>query len=289
MQLFKILTLVILFSIMGLANAPCGEMRPATEREISFYTRVMTTVEKSLPPGPMEWQVKERSALKPPALVAADAALRPFALHYNVIWVDVRREKLAAMDDQQSLRNLEKAEEERARAEAQQKLDKLLNEKEKAYTSRDLTATQALEREIENITVELQRKKSWNEKDEEKQEVEELRGTALRVTVDVNLFNVPVMHAGKEDSLVPVPAQVYRLADGFDGDGKWQEGSTVVFLGRGWKMTERTLSRMQAEEPAGLPSTRVYTLVVRVQGDRSRARDYIKTVDWLALEGLIFK
>lgn len=279
----------IVWAIINPAQAPGGEMRPATEREIAFYTSVMTAVEKALPQGPMHWQIEEMTPTAPPKQVAAQAAWHPFPMHYSVTWVDRQRKKLAILDDKHALHSLEKAEEARARAEAQQKLDKVLNEREEAYQGRDLAAAQVLEREIENLTAEIERMKSQLEEEAEKADEESLRGMALQVALDINLFSLPVIKAVSEEGLVPVPATACRQEAGFDSDGRWQEGSTMVFLGRGWKWTEGAHARMQAEEPVGLPSTRVYTLVVRVQGEHSRVWEYLRGIDWLSLEGLLFK
>jgi hypothetical protein len=282
------LLLFLLLAGTVVSQAPCGEMRPATAREIEFHTRVMAVFARVLPSGPLEWQITEQTPSTPLALVAADAGWHPMPVHYEVTWSDMQRKKLAALDEKQTLRTLEKAQEERARVEAQKKLDRLMNEREETVKGGDPAATQTLDREIENLTAEVQKEKTWID-DPAENKADELRGSILRITLDVNLFTLPVTRANSEDILLPVQAQVYRLADGFDSSGRWQEGCTIILLGRGWRLFEGTPTVMRSAEPVGLLSTNAYTLVVRIQGDEARALDYIKAIDWLTLEAMLFK
>lgn len=288
MQYSTFLFLTVFWTAAGIANPPSGEeLRPSTERERAFHTRMMTTIDKALPQGPIGWQVEERSSLTPPTAVDINAAWHPFAVRYTVTWIDRQRQKLAELDDRQTLKKLEKAEEERARTEALQRIEKLRSEKEQAYKGKNLNTAEGLEREIENLTIEIQQKKERMEQ-EDKPELNQLRGLALRVTVEINRFSFPLVNAVKEESVAPVPSHLYRLQAGFDGDAKWQEEAMMVFLGRKWRMAEGITAQMQAEEPVGLPSTRAYTLIVRVQGESRRAREYLQGIDWLSLHGLLF-
>lgn len=263
--------------------------RPATSREAAFAVETMSAMAKALPAGPLGWRLEGQSAITAPEAVAADALLHPFPLSYSVTWVDGQRQKMAGMDEKRSLASLERAEEERARAEAEIKLDNLIRERDKASQERDLAGVQVLDREIESIATQIRVQKEHAEKVAQKPGMEAIRGIELRVILKVNTFAVPLARATSVNLGLPVAAPAWQEEEGFDGDGLWHEGAMLVFLGEGWQLSGSEPLQVRATEPAGLPSTRAYTLVVRVEGERSRTRAYLQGVDWLGLDALLFK
>jgi len=293
MKQSRVIPWLVIFLLTGPGTIPGGELRKPTGREIDFHNQLVAAIEKALPGGPLGWQLEERIGAAAPELVAADAAWRPFIVHYEVVWADPQRKKLAALDEKRSIEKLEKAEEERALEEVEQKLRVLESEREDALQGRDMAAAQGLDREIENLRVQLDKKNSWPGEEEEQMRKrlknEGMRGTTLRISLDINLFALNWGELVPERITLPVQAGSYRCPGGFSSEGEWQEGATMVLLGRNWRLSGDSPARWQADEPVGLPSTRTYSLVVRAQGDSSRTRQYHESIDWMILDGLIFK
>jgi hypothetical protein len=70
----------------------------------------------------------------------------------------------------------------------------------------------------------------------------------------------------------------------------WNEGSTYVFFGKGWKMTSNSSGGTYIDfkpEKWFPSSTVVQNIVVRVQADSKRAEQIIQKIDWEALKKLI--
>ena len=286
----KSIILVLLPAVaMGLVRGGKDQSRPATSREAAFTVATMTAMAKALPAGPLGWRLEAQSVIAAPEAVAADAVLRPFPLAYSVSWVDGQRQKMAQMDEKRSQAGLERAEVERARAEAETKLDNLMREREKALQVRDLAGVQVMDREIESIATQIRIQKENAEKVAQKPGIESLRGLQLKVTLKVNTFAVPLSRASGVELGLPLTAPAWQEEEGFDGNGEWREGAILVFLGAGWQLRGTGPLEMRAIEPAGLPSTQAYTLVVRVEGEPGRARAYLQGVDWLGLDALLFK
>ncbi|HNW58319.1 MAG TPA: hypothetical protein PKI62_01415 [bacterium] len=283
------LVLLLTAALAAAAGTPGSDMRPPTARECEFYARMLTGISKAMPPGPMTWLKEEETPLTPPERIAAAAAWHPLQVHYAITWSNAQRKKLAALDEKRTLRSLGKAEEERARAEAQKKLDQLVVEKEEADKGHDLTAAQVLDREIGNLMVEIHQIKEFAEDPQKEQEAVELRDTVLRISVEVNHFSLPLPQTVRAESLTTPTAPALRFLDGFDSEGRWQEGAIAVFLGPGWRHTQGATAVMETSEPVGLPSAQAYALIVRVQGDIDRVRSFVRAMDWAALESLIFK
>lgn len=288
MRFVSLMLLLLLPAAPGLSRCPGDDTRPLTAREHEFFIRVLSTIAKALPPGPMTWLKEEETPLIPPERIAANAGWHPLQVHYGITWANAQRKKLAEMDEKRTLRSLGKSEEERARAEAQKKLDQLLSEKEEADKGHDLTAAQVLDREITNLMVEIHRIKDFEQDPQQREEPQDLRDTRLQINVDVNVFSMPLARPVRPDSLATLTAPVLRELEGFDSDGRWREGAILVFLGQGWRRVEGMPAGMQMLEPVGLPSADAYALVVRVQGEIGRVRSCLHAIDWLALQRLIF-
>lgn len=289
MKIQSVLLVLLLPAWPCLAESSGSDTRPLTDREREFYAGVLATISKALPPGPLTWLVEEETPLAPPERIAVNALWHPLRVHYSITWGNAQRKKLAEMDDKRTLRNLGKAEEERARAEAQKKLDQLLNEKEEADKGQDITAAQVLDREITNLMVEIHQIKEFAEDPQHQEAPETLRDTRLRISVEVNLFSLPLAPLVRPDSLAALAVPLLREQEGFDSDGQWREGALLAFLGPGWRRIAGTPESMQMAEPVGLPALNAYALIVRVQGDIGRARSCLQAIDWLALQGLLFR
>jgi hypothetical protein len=82
--------------------------------------------------------------------------------------------------------------------------------------------------------------------------------------------------------------QAFRKESEYGDSGSWTEGTTYVFLGKGWKLTGSGSSRyMESSAVKGAPVDAAQTIVVQIQADPERAKQVIAKIDWEALKKLI--
>jgi hypothetical protein len=84
-------------------------------------------------------------------------------------------------------------------------------------------------------------------------------------------------------------AEIKRLEDGGYKDSGWTEGSSFGFLGTWTIKRDGQMVWMEAQKKAGILYTSVQAVVVRVRGEKNRARKVLESLDWNALKSLLGK
>jgi hypothetical protein len=116
---------------------------------------------------------------------------------------------------------------------------------------------------------------------------QEMTPRDVRVRVDIN---ANMTSQGISEKVNPAPAIAGGLVYQSQGQYRsgWNEGSTYVFLGKGWKMNNSAGTYINFKPDKWLPSsTVVQNIVVRVQADPKRAAQIIQKIDWESLKTLI--
>jgi hypothetical protein len=116
--------------------------------------------------------------------------------------------------------------------------------------------------------------------------------TAKDATLKVALSANNLSWSIYEKKLNPQPAiaggLVYRSDGKFGSSGDWLEGTTYVFLGKGWKLNGNSGSYwMEFSQNKSLPRTVMQCMFMRVEGDQARAQQFLDKVDWASLTKLI--
>lgn len=107
----------------------------------------------------------------------------------------------------------------------------------------------------------------------------------VRIDISANLTS-----QGISEKVNPAPAIAGGLVYQSQGQYRsgWNEGSTYVFLGKGWKMNNSAGTYVDFKPEKWLTSsTVVQNIVVRVQADPKRAAQIIQKIDWETLKNLI--
>jgi len=106
----------------------------------------------------------------------------------------------------------------------------------------------------------------------------------LKITLEANRFSV-----GLYDKAAPAASiaggLVFKSESKFDGS--WREGTTYIFLGKGWKLTASGGQYVETSAAKGAPSAAAQTIVVKIQADPERTKQVISKIDWEALKKLI--
>ena len=124
-------------------------------------------------------------------------------------------------------------------------------------------------------------------------EMEDLQKKMAPHDVKVGIYiNANLSSQGIYEKVNPAPAIAGGLVYQSQGQYKssWNEGSTYVFLGKGWKMTSSSSGGTYIDfkpEKWLTSSTVVQNIVVRVQADPKRSEQIIQKIDWEALKKLI--
>ena len=112
------------------------------------------------------------------------------------------------------------------------------------------------------------------------------RDVSIQASIQVNNF-----HAGLYETVVqdaPVAGGLtYRSQGEWTKDNGWREGTTYVFLGKGWQLKSDGGTSIETKAQNGIPSTVVQAIFLSVQADPARAKQVLEKIDWNALKKLI--
>jgi hypothetical protein len=111
------------------------------------------------------------------------------------------------------------------------------------------------------------------------------RDVSIKVSIQVNEFS----HGLYESVVLDAPVAgglTYRSQGEWTKDNGWREGTTYVFLGKGWQM-KTDGGTIETKAQKGIPPTAVQTIFVWVQADPARAKQVLEKIDWNALKKLI--
>lgn len=281
--------LIVTILITNLVVFADGESRPATPEEKAVYKLVMSTFDKALPAGPQGWKQTRRPKIRELQSVGIGIEEAPYHIYYAASWKDEERIREASLAEHNELTNKQlnspKAEEEKLMA----RLQELIIEFSAAMEKGDNVKVKKVQAEIDKINVRFEQIQSGRE--EQQNEVKSKnspRDVEFQVSFKTNIFAESLNATAKKEAPV-AGALVMRTEGGMDGYyHTWYEGTTYVFLGRNWKVQRDGDTWLVNTPPQrGVPHTTVQTVVVSIEGDPARAREYIKKIDWQALKGLI--
>jgi hypothetical protein len=287
-RLSRVLTLAGFCSLV-LAAPPRaladGPSRPATAKEEEFNVRVAGTFAKALPPGPEGW-AERRDSIQRLERVATDAEKYPFRVSYEASWTDTARSREAEQKQAEALGKVV--------ASPDQELQELIRQNEKlakelgaAINKGDQATVERVNRELGELQVKMQKRLAVQDAGmKEAQRATSPRDVAIAVSLAANTFSETFYRAGAIEPPVG-GGPVYRTQGETDSDGSWREGSTYVFLGKGWQLKKDGNAWMEAPQRAGVPSLAVQTIVVRADGDPARARSLLEKIDWASLRKLL--
>ena len=265
-----------------------GESRPITAQEKAFYEKVITAFKASVPQGPQDWEITQETPVKPPTRVSVGLEEQPYAISYDICWTDTLKRR---QDDDtrmalamQAYGNIDMQASEKAMAS----IEKLAEELGKAVEAGDMAKVQELQAKMEKAAAPMNQNAATRDAVfSENQRENALTDMALEVNIQANLFSQTLDDNWKKDTPIQGRRHVYRTEGYFDSNDVWHEGYTYLFLGQGWQLfDEDGYPMLQFELINWKPHTRVFALVVRIQGEESRARAMMEKIRFDKLEAL---
>ena len=269
-----------------------GPSRPATPAEQAYYTTHMQAFQAALPPAPEGWETGDGTRIQTPERVGEGVEEGPpLSLGYFVEWRDTSR--LQAAEANREARLLKKASQARPAGEEERlaRFEKLTAELGQAFDQGDMLQAQQLQKEIERYAETLE----GGFQEDDAQHLRLMRETSphdVRAIVRMRANHFSEGFTGEPRVLAPVGGSTLtvRTAGDYSSQGEGEEGTTYVFLGKGWQVRhDEGSTSVEAEAPEGLPHTTLCTLVVTVQADEARARQLCDRIDWGGMQALLRK
>jgi hypothetical protein len=279
-------TAAIFFILTSMAYAD-GEARKATQTERDFYKKVMTAIMGSIPPGPAAWS-EEKGELDELESVGVESEKYPFRIDYHASWTDYTRKDAADQAIQEALMPI------MMKAANNPETQKLFKENEKlatqfgeAISKNDQAKTRQLGKEMEILRAKMEViTKAQDKETDDAMEKLSARDVKASINIYVNSLSESFYESIKQDAAVN-GCQTFRSEGEWSKNNGWSEGTTYVFMGKGWQFKSDGSKYVETKAQPGIPSTAVQTIVVRVQADPARAKQILQKIDWKTLNALI--
>lgn len=289
------LTLVLAVGLLALIGNSFvfadGEGRAATPQEKAYYKRVMSVFDQAVPEGPAGWRLVHRSQVDELQYVGIGSEKIPFLVGYVIIWEDEARINAAVAAGQQEVSDKHLDEVGVQEEQLIERLEQLANQLTEAMEKGEKAEVAKIQAEIDKINAKMGSTQNARENEEiEIASKNSPHDVKLNVCLNVNNFEALLDHSAKKETSI-AGGLVMRTDSCIDGYyHTWTEGSTYVFLGNDWRVAKDGESwRVTSNSDSKLPHTTVQTIVVSVQGDPVRARNYLERIDWNVLKGLLKK
>ena len=285
--LFSIL--VVIMNVMFISSLVFadGETRKATQKEKDFYRMVMETLIKALPAGPEGWG-EEKNQFAELELVTPDCEKYPFRVSYGASWNDDTRRQTADEEIQKVLepKMMSNTSNPELKKLSEQN-DKLAKEFGDAAGKNDKPTVERLQKEMEALSKKFQAIIDANDKEYDGiREKMSARDVSIKVSIQVNEFSQGLYESVVQDAPV-AGCLTYRSQGEWTKDNGWREGTTYVFLGKGWQLKTDGGTYIETKAQKGIPSIAVQTIIVWVQADPARAKQVLEKIDWNVLKKLI--
>ena len=274
---------IILISSLVFAD---GETRKATQKEKDFYRMVMETLIKAMPAGPEGWN-GEKSQFTELELVTPDCEKYPFRVSYGASWTDDARRQAADDEIQKVLAPKMTSNVSPEYIKLTEQTSVLAKDLADAAGKNDQTALERLQKEMETNAKKIHDITDANDKEcDGIREKMSARDVSIQASIQVNEFS----HALYETVVQGAPVAgslTYRSQGEWTKDNGWREGTTYVFLGKGWQTKTDGGTSIETNAQNGIPSTVVQTIFISVQADPARARQVLEKINWSVLKKLI--
>ncbi|MFP4475457.1 MAG: hypothetical protein ACLFOY_07830 [Desulfatibacillaceae bacterium] len=274
----------LVLASVSLADAPS---RPATPAEKAFHDRVLSVLKNSIPDGPPDWDVTRRSSAKSIRHVSQGLEIAPMVVDYSMEWADTEAKRAAEeamLEASHAAMNQDMAA--NPTDDGQARFEKLAEQLGEAMNQGDMAEVARLQKRMETVGQELSR--AYDQRNtavETAAREHEVKDVSMSVVLRVNSLHHDLHGYTEAGSFSGMP--MYRSRGEHSAHYGWQEGNTVVFAGKGWRLARDGDSVWMSTEARDMPHTEAQTLVVRIQAEEGRARGMLERLDWAALRGLL--
>ncbi|MGA9750793.1 MAG: hypothetical protein WBS54_03295 [Acidobacteriota bacterium] len=261
-----------------------GDTRPATAAERAFTGKVCRVFTAALPAPPQGWTLADSSEPTPPTAVAGRNP-RPIEVECRVVWQDAAKARAAQQREMEAFQAVKTDPALEAKQEKLQKQMGALSEQfGAAIQKNDAAGAKRIQDQLQSVSQELQKVLTAQSAGfTAAAKAGEIHDVQAEVSLQANSTYTYLRRGTPESPQAGLPS--YRMEP--DPKNTQEEGTTAVFLGP-WRASPQSgATAMQATSPAGTSTTSVQTLIVRVKGDKARARAILERVNWAALKGLL--
>lgn len=276
---------IIAFAALALVFAqPCradgdGDTRAPSAAEAAYYSKVLSTFEKALPPAPAGWTADKRPDAKAPKQVYDKA--KHHSVRYAGEWTDKSKKAASQQKASQDFNKMMAAQTGGDMEGRMREQEKLFEEMGKAAQS----GNQAEMKRIQDRLAELNKPMSGP-----KPGSEPLQDACLKLEAAVNASTLSVKK-GKAVKVPGAPAgvQFYRADDGDPHKKDCPDGATYAVLGA-WKPADKggnDYTYFREKMDPALPAAAAQNLYISVRAAEPRALEFMKKTDWAAIMALL--
>jgi hypothetical protein len=264
-----------------------GETRPITSAEKEFFSKVMSTFAKALPPGPEGWTQHHTSSVIPPERVALGAEKHPLFLSYYINWKDTKRvDAYDAKSKQMLMQQANQKPDPKAQAELMAEYNRISKELESALRKSDKAEIQRLQKEMSVVG-----EKMKNLSAPLVQTVQNVTSDSPHdIEVNVKLTTNKFSESLGKGAIAEAPIDgvlIYRVNSVRRGGTGWKDGETYAFVGNWKNVSQSGGTEMASPTNPKLPYTAVQAIVVTVGAEKARGRAFLEKINWTALKSLI--
>ncbi len=271
-----------------------GPDRPLAPAEKAYFSKILSTIELALPRPPAGWITTEKPSTSPPDVVPEKSEKGPFKARYKGQWFDQSQKQRQTQKLQEY--SMKSPPKERDIEAMQKQMDTLHMEQQKvmeelvsASQKNDKAALRSAQEKIQAIQ-QKSRQVSGAIFDPHEQVLKDfpISDACLQVEVTVNHTSVGLKKAAPL-SLPGIP-RAFTVDDGNPGMKDCPYGKAVVLLGAwdsGRAGGEYTYFRSNWRE--GIPHPSAKNMIIEIRAGEQRAKEYLRSVKWDALNALLVK
>jgi len=296
--MIRLVFCTLVLSVMSGTNQVCadgdGPDRPLTAVEKAYFIKILSTIDTAFPKPPANWVVKEKPSTNPPLVVPEKSEKGAFKAHYKGNWFDQSQKERQA----QKLReySMKSPPQEQDMDAMQKQMDLILKEQQKvmdelvkASQKNDKASVQSAQEKIQALQ-KKSREATGTIFAPHEQALKDfpVSDACLQVEVMVNHTSVGLRKA--LPLITPGVSRAFILDDGNPGMKDCPYGKTVVLLGAwdsGRAGGEYTYFRSNWRE--GIPHPSAKNMIIEIRASEQRAKEYLKSVNWNALNALLVK
>jgi len=291
---FCSLVLSVVFGTHQVLADGDGPDRPLTPVERAYFSKILSTIDLALPRPPANWVTTEKPSTSPPNVVPEKSEKGPFKAHYKGQWFDQSQKQRQTQKLQEY--SMKSPPKERDIEAMQKNMDALREEQQKvmdelvrASQKNDKAALQSAQEKLQALQKKSQQASSMIFAQHE-QVLKDfpISDACLQVEVTVNHTSVGLKKA-LPLSLPSVP-RAFMIDDGNPGMQDCPYGKAVVLLGawdNGRAGGEYTYFRSNWRE--GIPHPSAKNMIIEIRASEQRAKAYLRSVNWDALNALLVK
>jgi hypothetical protein len=295
---FSLVIFTLALSVMFGAELVCadgdGPDRPVTPAEKAYFSKILNTIDQALPRPPANWVVKEKPSTNPPMVVPEKSEKGAFRSQYKGYWFDQsQKERQTQKLREYSMKSPPKEQDMEAMQKEmialQEEQQKIMEELVRASQKNDKGAVQSAQEKLQALQ-KKNRQASGAIFAPHEQALKDfpISDACLQVEVTVNHTSVGLRKAAPLS--IPGVSRAFILDDGNPGNKDCPYGKAVVLLGAwdgGKAGGEYTYFRSNWRE--GIPHPSAKNMIIEVRASEQRAKDYLKSVNWNALNALLVK